>query len=108
MRNSNWSFLHLVAILEEDLFQITLHPGPELHRIDRLGVAGEFQVIGHRLAHRLADGNLGGRRRGVDVPFAAGQDGQQSPARTTQPATLHLKSIGLAAVISRNSTKLKL
>ena len=43
---------HQVAVLEKDLFQIALHPGPELHRIDGLGIAGKFQVIGDRLAHR--------------------------------------------------------
>ena len=65
-------FLDQVAVFEKDLLQVALDPGLELHRVDGLGVAGEFKVIGHRLRHRLTDRDLGRRRRheGVFVATA--------------------------------------
>ena len=70
------AFFHQVAILKKDFFQKALHPGPELHRINRLSIAGKFQVVRYLPAHRLDYRNLGGRRRGIDISFAAGRDGQ--------------------------------
>ena len=65
-------FLHRVAVFEIDLLQVAFDPGLELHRVDGLGVAREFKVIGHRLRHRLTDRDLGRRRRHVGVLVATG------------------------------------
>ena len=70
------AFFYHVAILKKDFFQKALDPGPELHRINRLRVAGKFQVVRYFLAHRLDYRNLGRRRRGIDIPVTAGRNGQ--------------------------------
>ncbi len=95
------AFFHPIAILEEDLFQVALHPGPKLHGVGGLGVAGKFQVIGDRLPHRPTHRDLGGRRRGVDVPVAAGRDGQKHGEQ--YPAIFpSLKDAGLSAVMANS------
>jgi hypothetical protein len=62
---------HQLPIPEEDLFQIPSNPGNQLHRIDGLGIAGQFQILGHRPPHRLGDRNRRGRRRRLLGLFGA-------------------------------------
>ena len=37
------------SFLEQDLFKISLNPGPELNGIEWLGIAGEFQTVSELL-----------------------------------------------------------
>ena len=75
------ALFHRVAVLEQDLFQEAFHPGAERHGVKGRGVAGEFQVIGHRLFQGLTYRHLGGRRRHIGIFVAAGQGQDQERHR---------------------------
>ncbi len=77
-----------LAVLKMDLFQIAWHAGDELHRVDRLGVAGDDQGLADRLDFRQDDGDrrpggLGRRRlhgrRGLGL--VGGRSGRRGRGR---------------------------
>ena len=60
MRNNNLPFFTGLAVLEQDLFQEALHPGPSCTVLKATALPGEFQVIGHGLFEGLTHRHFGG------------------------------------------------
>jgi hypothetical protein len=57
------ALFHVVPVLEMDAGQKTLDPRVQLNLVHGLGVAGQIQVVGHRLLRRPAHRDRGWRRR---------------------------------------------
>ncbi len=67
--------LHEGAILEIHRIEVARDPGDQIDAVARLGVAGQLDVVGHRLLHGPGHGDRGRWRRDVAVLLLAAGEG---------------------------------